>query len=210
MGGLGSGRRATPAAAQVTEAFRSVDIREWERRGFLIPETSFCWGWFKCGTTVAAIRVRCEKHRLVFSGVSSVPGRLPQTLVHDVPLVMTPCHFGGHRLWFVCPVLGCHRRVALLYGGRTFACRYCRGLSYPSQRESPERRTMRRLNRVRERLGWSPGLDDPEKGKPRSMHTQTFIRLVELHNEEAIRVADRFSRAARAVQRDLAKLSWEA
>ena len=44
---------------------------------------------------------------------------------YPVWLDWTPCHFGGERPWFRCPAMGCGRRVAILYGGRIFACRHC-------------------------------------------------------------------------------------
>lgn len=53
-------------------------------------------------------------------------------------IVMTPCHYGGERFWFVCKGLGvyCGRRASKLYAsGRThyFVCRHCNGLTYRSR-----------------------------------------------------------------------------
>lgn len=58
-----------------------------------------------------------------------------------VPLVTTPCYFGGKRYWFICSVyksgMYCGRRVAVLYkGGDYFACRHCYDLSYESRNEN--------------------------------------------------------------------------
>jgi hypothetical protein len=50
-----------------------------------------------------------------------------------VRLEWTPCNYGGQRPWFLSPVRGCSRRVAVLYGGGIFACRRCHGLNYQSQ-----------------------------------------------------------------------------
>jgi hypothetical protein len=52
-----------------------------------------------------------------------------------VGIERTPCHVGGSRPWFICPALGCGRRVAILYGGGIFACRLCFQLAYASARE---------------------------------------------------------------------------
>lgn len=56
------------------------------------------------------------------------------------PLVTTPCNFGKHRYWFICPGLGekfsCLKRVAILHkppSGERFACRKCWSLAYASQ-----------------------------------------------------------------------------
>ena len=62
---------------------------------------------------------------------------------YKVNLTTTPCHFGGVRYWFICPLttngVYCGRRVATLYkgpGGSYFGCRHCYNLSYESRSES--------------------------------------------------------------------------
>ena len=50
---------------------------------------------------------------------------------YPVRIVRTPCNLGGLRAWFICPAVGCGRRVAILYGGSIFACRRCYQLAYP-------------------------------------------------------------------------------
>lgn len=62
---------------------------------------------------------------------------------YKVPLVSTPCNYGGVRWWFVCPSsrngVYCGRRVAKLYcppGGKYYGCRHCYDLSYESRNES--------------------------------------------------------------------------
>lgn len=56
---------------------------------------------------------------------------------YSVGLTSTPCHFGGRRWWFACPLIRdgtpCRRRVAVLYlRGGYFGCRQCHGLAYKS------------------------------------------------------------------------------
>ncbi len=60
---------------------------------------------------------------------------------YKIPLITTPCYFGGKRYWFTCPwyVNGkyCGRRVGVIYlGGKHFACRHCHNLSYESRNQS--------------------------------------------------------------------------
>ncbi len=61
---------------------------------------------------------------------------------YNVPLVSTPCNFGGVRWWFICPPSvdgGCGRRVGVLYRAPRrdyYACRHCLELSYASRNES--------------------------------------------------------------------------
>lgn len=60
---------------------------------------------------------------------------------YNVPIVSTPCRFGGKRYWFMCPGLrsdnsACGRRVGKLYKphhARLFLCRHCHDLSYRSR-----------------------------------------------------------------------------
>lgn len=60
---------------------------------------------------------------------------------YKVRLVSTPCHFGGQRWWFICPLTTnnrpCNRRVGVLYlTGKYFGCRDCYNLTYESCKES--------------------------------------------------------------------------
>jgi hypothetical protein len=88
----------------------------------------------------------------------------------------TPCHFGGYRLWFLCP--RCRRRVAILYGAsKYFLCRHCYHLTYTSQQESPALRLMSKAQNIRERLGGSTDLTDLFPDKPKNMHWKTYQRL---------------------------------
>jgi len=62
---------------------------------------------------------------------------------YRIPLTTTPCHFGGVRYWFICPLsrngVDCGRWVGTLYlagGGKYFGCRNCYDLSYESRNET--------------------------------------------------------------------------
>jgi hypothetical protein len=62
---------------------------------------------------------------------------------YKIALTTTPCHFGGVRYWFICPLstngVYCRRRVGTLYlagGGRYFGCRHCYDLTYESRNET--------------------------------------------------------------------------
>jgi len=59
----------------------------------------------------------------------------PEVTKMQVRLDRTSCHFGGYRLWFLCP--RCDARAAILYlGTDQFECRLCLRLTYQSQNES--------------------------------------------------------------------------
>lgn len=92
----------------------------------------------------------------------------------------TPCTYGGTRTWWRCPC--CSRRVAILYIGKTPACRHCYRLAYRCERESLDGRATRQADKLRERLGWIPGILHGSGPKPKGMHWRTFERLQAKHD----------------------------
>jgi len=88
-------------------------------------------------------------------------------------------HFGGERVYFICPV--CERRADILYLARDrLACRVCRRLHYHSQSITSVQRRVGRILAMRERLGQPPGLSivAPYPGKPKWMRWPTYERLI--------------------------------
>jgi len=183
MGGIGSGRRWHFHANKTIEEFRSLDVRRLQRDGYLKPNLSFGWQWSRNGERVAWINVRTDFDRIVLDYRHRSNGKEWKDESYPVLLQWTLCNFGGKRPWFICPVSGCGRRVAILYGGRIFACRHCHQLAYPSQRETYDDRAARRADKVREKLGWEPGiLNGRSWTKPKGMHQRTFERLLREHD----------------------------
>jgi hypothetical protein len=95
-----------------------------------------------------------------------------------VRLVADKPHFGGIRLWFVCP--RCDGRCRVMYrekdtNARAFTCLRCARLVYLSQRLSAadrvELKTGKLLSRLVEAKPWV-------YVKPRGMHHRTFERIV--------------------------------
>jgi hypothetical protein len=184
MGGRGSGRRWQPFANDTTDDYRALDVRRWKRDGLLTPGRSFGWHWLRDEETTASIQVRVEADRVILTYRSRSGSEDWEDQDYPVSLEWTPCHFGGERPWFRCPAIGCGRRVAILYGGRIFACRHCYQLAYPSQREAGYDRAGRRAEKIRARLGWKPGfLNGRGWDKPKGMHWRTFQRLAAEHDE---------------------------
>ena len=72
--------------------------------------------------------------------------------------------------------------MAILYCGGIFACRHCYRLAYPSQREPDDDRAARQAEKIRERLGWVPGILNGAGGKQKGMRWQNFWRLSMQHN----------------------------
>jgi hypothetical protein len=179
MGGIGSGRR-NQRGKDATDDYRSLDVRRWQRDGYLTPGRAFSWQWTCNGETVASIQVRTESDQVILSYRQRGSGEWKDER-YPVRLDWSPCNYGGQRAWFLCPAVGCSRRVAILYGGAIFACRHCYRLAYSSQRENANDRATRRADRLRARLGWEPGILNGDGGKPEGMRWRTFERLCTEH-----------------------------
>ena len=191
MGGFGSGRKS---GKQTTGDIWRLDVRCLARGGYLKPGMAFRWQWQSSDETIASINLTVEVGRVWLRYKQRERGEAWQDMCYPVSLDMTPCHMGGERVWWRCPGVDCGRRVALLYGGRMYACRRCHQLAYRCQREVDYDRATRRADTLRERLGWSAGMLSGSGIKPKGMHWSTFQRLCEEHNAHVNRALDDVSR----------------
>jgi len=164
-----------------TEAVPTVDIRLWQRGGLLTPGRSFHWQWYGNSRFVASINVVVRRGGVVIHHCHNEEKRWRNSN-YTVYIDWTDCHFGSQRPWFLCPARSCGRRVAILYGNFVFACRQCHHLAYPSQNELPYDRFARRAERIRDRLGWEPGILNGKGSKPKGMHWGTFELLCVRHD----------------------------
>jgi len=183
MGGSGSGNHWRYGAKSTTDDYRTLDVRRWARAGVLRPGYWGGWQWTRDGETLASIKMRTEHDRVVLIYKHRSGGAEWKDEQYPVRIVRTACHLGGSRPWFICPALGCGRRVAILYCGSIFACRRCHQLAYASAREDAGGRATRRADRLRVRLGWEPGILNGEGGKPKWMRWRTFERLAARHDD---------------------------
>jgi hypothetical protein len=182
MGGFGSGRQG---GKRCTNDMRALDVRSINRAGRLTPGSWFNWQWTRNGEVTATIGLRVEADRVVLDYRNQNRqnnGGEWEPMNYAVRLDWTDCGFGGRRVWWLCPAVGCSRRVAVLYGGRVFACRQCNHLAYASQREADDDRATRRADKLRDRLGWEPGILNGDGCKPKGMHWRTYWRLYGQHN----------------------------
>lgn len=177
MGGPGSGNRSHHGAKSHTDEFRTLDVRRFEREGMLWPGHRATWQWTRNGEEVASIQMRAGHDRVVLMYRHRRGAGGWTDAEYPVYIERTACNLGGSRPWFLCPAVGCGRRVAILYCRGIFACRHCLRLAYGSAREGAGDRATRRADRVRARLGWKPGIFDGYGGKPKWMRWRTFYRL---------------------------------
>tara|TARA_R110002049_G_C9172824_1_gene562134 strand:+ start:3210 stop:3839 length:630 start_codon:yes stop_codon:yes gene_type:complete len=180
MGGYGSGR---PGWKSKVEDCRSLDVNRLHRAGCLAPGYSGGWQWTRDGERVANISMHSTSQTLTLEYRVQQNGGDWQDVRQPIPLVSTPCGFGGSRPWFLCPgvVNGkrCGRRVAKLHaGGAYFLCRHCYQLGYASQCEREFDRLLRRANKLRTALGGEPGTGAMIARKPKGMHWTTYYARV--------------------------------
>lgn len=181
MGGPGSGNRSRRGASCTTDDCRSIDVRRWAREGMLWPGYQGSWEWTRNGETVASIDVRTELNRVVLEYRNRRWGGIWREVEEPVCIERTPCHLGGTRPWFLCPNLGCGRRVAILYCRGTFACRRCHRITYASSNEGDGDRAARRALRIRARLSWDATIMCSHAPKPKWMRWRTYDRLLAEH-----------------------------
>lgn len=165
----------------------SIDIRRWHREGLLQLDRAFRLRWAgDDGALEVAVQVKGDY--VTLSCRFTRHGWNPE-IFSIIRLDSTPCHFGRERDWFLCPGIGCGRRVAVLYlRDGEFACRHCCRLAYQSQRERETFRACRRARKIRFRLNGSINLTISFPDKPKRMHWRTYMALRH-ESEEAEAIA---------------------
>jgi hypothetical protein len=130
-----------------------LDVREPHREGIIrgpwvvVPDASLRWPGIE--------RIRAAKY-LIQLGLRN------QVVPQQIRVSWTPCYYGGTRPWLHCSF--CERRVVrLLKGMGGFFCRACVGNPvYESQRRSKKARAYLQAYRIRQRLGCSRPVLDPD------------------------------------------------
>ncbi len=156
MGGPGSGRRPASARKPSTDEALALDIRHLARRGLLGEgRHTFTWPSIWGDATIGYV---IAGHALTLQyRTRQVSWEDWQDVCQSVAIAFTPCHYGGHRPWFLCPACGDRVAILWLLVGH-FLCRSCHGLAYSSTREDRSRRLLRKANRLRSGLGGEAGL----------------------------------------------------
>lgn len=156
MGGPSSGRRDGKRCTDIAPA---LDVRQLVRARLLTD----------------GARLRIDG-----AAASVQPGAIMFDSGDVIQLAALPMPAGGERALFLCP--RCSGRAVLLYrDGAGFACRTCADLRHRSQREEPPARALRRVARLRQRLGWPGGALAGEGGRPAGMAAKTFTKLTAQH-----------------------------
>jgi len=160
-----------------TSANHRIDISEWHREDRLKTGGFAAFRWSRNEETTGVVLARTQGGYVELSyGYRGYLGDWRHTTC-NILLAWTRCHYGGWRAWFLCPRLGCGRRVRVLYGGAYFACRQCHDLTYDSQNTTVHGRAIIRARRIQMKLGGSPSLADPFPEKPKGLHWKTYNAL---------------------------------
>jgi hypothetical protein len=176
MGGPGSGRWYRWDKKTTEEEVQRIDIRYLRKQGLLKSKGTCTLTWACRGQETGSINFRVEENRLILVYRARSDGGDWKSIEEPVHFDWTPCHYGGERLWFLCP--DCEHRVAVLYSaGIRFLCRKCSRLPYACQNETLQDRMIRKSRKIRRRLGASESLFDAIYTRPKGMHRRTFQRL---------------------------------
>lgn len=158
MGGFGSGRIRRRPVAESSLAFPIGRCREYLQRlyrahqphqgGTHGPERRIdggCMVWTRTGAQVGSCAVAfvqtdaAIEMQLSYASIHTTPSgeRVQRPIKDTIPIVTTPCYFGGVRFWFMCH---CGKRVGVLYApGAFWQCRHCYRISYQSSNDSDPR-----------------------------------------------------------------------
>jgi len=179
MGGSGSGRWHRWRTKDTVDGLKSLDINWLQRHGHLTPGRSSGVSWTRNGEPSGNILLRAEADQVILEYRYRRNEGEWQEVTEPVSLTWTRCNYGGARPWFLCPRVGCGRRVGKLYaGGRYFLCSHCYDLTYESRREDRKGRLLLKAQNIRRRLGGSMSMADPFPDKPRGMHWSRYRRLM--------------------------------
>lgn len=162
MGGIGSGARRTTHIGNVEDVL-ALDIRALRRLGVVRPGECICETvqWSISGLDVSRAQLRTDLSDIERGGVMTIAMHTPDgTIKQDVAIEMVPTPLGGHRCFFVCPIIS--QRCEILYYARgRFASREAQRLSYVVQSMNEVSRARRKAAKLRSRLIGTSGRPRP-------------------------------------------------
>ena len=177
MGGYSSGRYRTRSRGTVEETLR-LDMATLRRLGFLRPgaittrPVHWTRGGERAGSITVTVDLTCldDAHAVLTYTADGKP------TVQRVPIVAEPCRFGGHRFYWLCPVMTWRRCTVLAYGAGRFASRQAQRLTYATQSADALDRLRRARDKAEARACGEGGHPRP-RGANRERLLQRWIEL---------------------------------
>jgi len=187
MGGIGSGRYYRRSSRTTCEEVRRIDIRYLRKQGLLRPGSAGTLSWKIGDEPNGSIRYTMHHSEMQLKFNCRWYDEDWQEINQTIPIVITPCNYGGFRKWFRCP--HCNTRIAILYHvNQLFLCRHCYNLPYASQGEGYMDRMSRKADKLSKKLEADEYTDDGDLYKPKGMHWRTFynLKMAEIAADEKV------------------------
>lgn len=162
MGGIGSGARRSTHIGNVEEML-ALDIRALRRLGVVRAGECVCdtVRWSIGGLIASSARLRVDLSDIERGGVMAITGDMRDGAINQrVAIETVPSPFGGHRCYFICPLMA-RRCEVIYYSGGRFASREAQRLSYAVQGINQISRARRKVVKLRSRLRGSGGQPRP-------------------------------------------------
>lgn len=177
MGGHSSGRYRTRNRGSIEQALR-LDMAKLRRMGFVRPGAivSGSQHWTRRGEPAGSISLKVDLSSLDDPHAVLTFTADGKPTVQRVQLVAEPCRFGGHRFYFLCPVMTWRRCTVLAFGAGRFASRQAQRLTYATQ--SADALDRLRLARDKaEARAWGKGGHPRPRGANRERLVERWIEL---------------------------------
>ena len=169
MGGINSGRRRSVHRGAV-EQFPVIDLRVLNRAGLLKPGecTYDTLRWRNQDLEALEVRIFVDLSDEDDASIR-IAGDVPD---QRTAIECTPCPYGGHRCYFLCPLIGIRCEQLFLVEG-TFASRKAHKLTYASQSEDDLSRARRKVRKLQRQVEGDTRFARP-RGRNRYLKIQEF------------------------------------
>src|SRR5271170_5655179 len=84
------------------EGSRLLDVMRLKRAGFLVKWRRVGWQWTYGDETRAYVDIEDGRDAITLNYRFKSGGQEWQAVEQRVPILWTPCRFGGERPWFIC------------------------------------------------------------------------------------------------------------
>lgn len=144
-----------------TDTLRYISTTQWKAL-LAGGDAKFVWQW--SGEEPMIVHVEVSGNTVSLTN---------QAFRQAIHLDTTLCHYGGSRVWFLCPECNC-RATKLYLCQLNLSCRCCSNLVYRSQRTTKADRLLLKATQISSILA---------HGKPKHMRSTTYEALKEQYSD---------------------------